>query len=256
MRFMDKAYRNLIREMVTSQFEVRDQSSFLGLIWSFLNPVLMVAVLFAYFRESAGNGVPHYGIYLLLGMIHYTHFSNTTSAGMHALTSMAQLTRHTVLPKETIVIGSVLATSLEFVISMLFCVVLGVFTGIPLTRWITALPFIIVLQIVFALWVSFLLSATRVFIKDLTHLYQVFLRLLFFTTPIFYAVTFLHSPIAVRMLKFNPLAHLIGFSRRSVIEGAAFSWQFFALLCLVHTAALWLAIRWFKRCEPNFAEYV
>lgn len=256
MQFVDKAYRNLIREMVSSQFEVRDQSSFLGLIWSFLNPLLMVAVLFAYFHKSAGNDVPHYAIYLLLGMVHYTHFSNTTSAGMHALTSMAQLTRHTVLPKETLVIGSVLATSLEFVISLLFCVVLGVFTGVPLTRWLAVLPLIIVLQIIFTLWVSFLLSASRVFIKDLTHLYQVFLRLLFFTTPIFYAVTFLHSPIAVHMLKFNPLAHLIDFSRRLVIDGAALSWRFFAALCLIHTAALWVSIRWFKRCEPNFAEYV
>lgn len=256
MEFMSKPYRNLLQEMIRSQFTVRDQSSFLGLIWSFLNPVLTVAVLFAYFHNSAGNDLSHYGIYLLLGMVHYTHFSNSTSAGMHALTSMAQLTRHTVLPKETLVIGTVLSTSLEFIISLVFCVILGVFTGIPLTRWIVVLPLIVIQQIVFALWVSFLLSASRVFIRDLTHLYYVFLRLLFFATPIFYAVTFLHSPIALRLLKINPLAHLIGFSRRLVIEGGAISWPFFSILCLMHTAALWGAIRFFKRCEANFAEYV
>jgi ABC-2 type transport system permease protein len=256
MQFMDKAYRNLISEMVYSQFAVSDHNSLLGLLWSFLNPVLMVAVLFAYFRMNAGREVPHYGIYLLLGTIHYTHFSNTTSAGMNALNSMSQLTRHTVLPKETLVIGSVLATSLEFVVSMIFCLVLGILSGIPVTRVIIALPLIMLLQVVFVMWVSLLLSATRVFVKDLTHVYQVFLRLLFFLTPIFYAGAFLKNPIALRMLQFNLLAHLIDFSRDLIIRGHLFSWQLFALLCAVHTLGLWGAIRWFRRCEPRFAEYV
>ncbi len=256
MQFMDKPYRSLLREMVYSQFAVRDQNSILGMLWSFLNPVLMVGVLFSYFRMNAGKDIDHFGIYLLLGTVHYTHFSNTTSAGMNALNSMAQLTRHTILPKETVVIGSVLAMSLEFVVSMLFCLVLGRLSGIPLTHGMIVLPLIMLLQLVFVTWVSFLLSATRVFVKDLTHVYQVFLRLLFFVTPIFYAAAFLKSPFAEVMLRFNPLAQLIGFSRAAVIDGNFFSWRVFLLLFTLHAAALWGAFRWFKRCEPRFAEYV
>lgn len=256
MRFMDKPYRNLIREMVYSQFAVRDQNSILGLIWSFLNPMLMVAVLFLYFRMNAGRDVKHYGIYLLLGTIHYTHFSNTTSAGMNALNSMAHLTRNTVLPKETLVIGSVLAMSLEFGVSMIFCLVLGFFSGIPMTRAMMALPLIMVLQLMFAMWLSLLLAAARVFVKDLTHLYQVCLRILFFVTPVFYTAAFLRSPTAQRLLQFNPLAQLIGFSRRVVIDGHLFPWHLFLLLCAAHGVALWAAIRCFKRYESYFAEYV
>jgi ABC-type polysaccharide/polyol phosphate export permease len=256
MEFMGKPYRNLIREMTFSQFAVRDQNSVLGLLWSFLNPVLMVAVMFAYFRMSAGRDVKHYGIYLLLGMIHYTHFSNTTSTAMGSLTSMAQLTRHTILPKETVVIGSVIATSLEFAVSMVFCLILACFSGIPVTAGLIALPLIMVLQLIFVMWVSFLLSATRVFVKDLAHVYQVFLRILFFTTPIFYAAAFLRSPLAQRLLRFNPLAHLIGFSRGLVIDGNLFPIGLFLLLLAIHSLALWGAFRWFKHTEPRFAEYV
>jgi ABC-2 type transport system permease protein len=256
MQFMDRPYRNLIREMTYSQFAVRDQNSILGLVWSFLNPALMMGVLFAYFRMSAGKSVNHYGIYLLLGMIHYTHFSNTTAAAMNSLHSMAQLTRHTVLPKEALVIGSVMAASLEFVVSMVCCLLLAWMSGVPMKTCLVAILPIMVLQLLFVTWVSFLLSSARVFVKDLTHIYQVFLRLLFFTTPIFYAAAFLQNPVAQRALQFNMLAQLIGFSRSVVIDGHLFSVNLFLVLCGFHTLALWGSFRWFKHCEPRFAEYV
>jgi ABC-type polysaccharide/polyol phosphate export permease len=185
MKFMDKPYRNLLREVAYSQHAVRDQNSILGLLWSFLNPLLMMAVLFAYFRMNAGRDVKHYAIFLLLGMVHYTHFSNSTSAAMNVLILTAQLTRHTILPKEVLVIGSVLATSVDFIVSMLVCVALAFLTGIPVSWAILGLPLIVLLQLLFVMWVSFLLSAARVFVKDLSHVYQVLLRLLFFSTPIF-----------------------------------------------------------------------
>jgi ABC-type polysaccharide/polyol phosphate export permease len=255
MKFMDKPYRNLLREVAYSQYAVRDQNSILGLLWSFLNPVLMMAVLFAYFGMNAGRGVPHYGIFLLLGMIHYTHFSNSTSAAMNILTAMAQLTRHTILPKEVLVMGSVIATSVEFLVSMLLCVVLGCFSGTPVTWSILSLPAIVFLQLLFVTWVSLFLSAARVFVKDLSHVYQVILRLLFFATPVFYAATFLENPLAQALVRFNPLANLIGLSRDSVIDGHMLPLRTFAILTAVHIVLIWTAFRWFKRCEPSFAEY-
>jgi len=255
MKFMDKPYRNLVREVAYSQYAVRDQNSVLGLLWSFLNPLLMMAVLFAYFRLNAGRDVKHYAVFLLLGMIHYTHFSNSTSVAMNVLTTMAQLTRHTILPKEVLVIGSVLSTSVEFLASLLVCLALACLTGVPPSWAMLGLPLIVLLQLLFVMWVSLLLSATQVFVKDLTHVYQVLLRLLFIATPIFYSTAFLRNPLALQLVRFNPLAGLIGLSRRSVIEGQMLSSQVFLMLAAIHAVALWGAFRWFKRCEPSFAEY-
>jgi ABC-type polysaccharide/polyol phosphate export permease len=256
MKFMDKPYRNLIREVAYAQYAVRDQNSILGLLWSFLNPLLMVAVLFAYFRMNAGLNVKHYAIFLLLGMVHYTHFSNSTGSAMNALILSAHLTRHAILPKEVLVIGSVLATSVEFLISMLVCVVLAPFVGIPASWAMLGLPLIVILQLLFVMWVSFLLASGRVFVKDLSHVYQVLLRLLFFATPIFYETKFLGSRLAQQLVRLNPLAALIGLSRNSVIDGHMFAANVFLALVSIHALALWGAFRWFKRCEPSFAEYV
>jgi ABC-type polysaccharide/polyol phosphate export permease len=255
MKFMGRPYRNLVREVAYSQYAVRDQNSVLGLLWSFLNPLLMMAVLFAYFSLNAGREIQHYGVFLLLGMIHYTHFSNSTSAAMNVLTNMSQLTRHTILPKEVLVIGSVLATSVEFVVSMLVCAVLACFTGVPISWAMLGLPLIVVLQMLFVMWVSLVLSAVRVFVKDLSHIYQVLLRLLFFATPIFYATAFLGNRLALQLVRVNPLARLIGLSRDSVIQGQMLPLGVFLALAAIHAALLWGAFRWFKRCEPSFAEY-
>jgi len=255
MKFMDKPYRNLVREVAYSQYAVRDQNSILGLLWSFLNPLLMMGVLFAYFRMNAGRDVKHYAVFLLLGMIQYTHFSNSTSSAMNVLTSMAQLTRHTVLPKEVLVIGSVLATSVDFVVSLLVCLALAFLTGIPFSWTMLSLPLIVFLQMLFVMWVSFVLAAARVFVKDLSHIYEVLLRLLFFATPIFYASAFLHSPLALQLVRFNPLANLIGLARGLVIDGRMLPVRIFLVMVLLHSLALWGAFRWFKRCEPSFAEY-
>ena len=256
MKFMGKPYRNLVREVAHAQYAVRDQNTVLGILWSFLNPLLMMAVLFAYFRMNAGRDVKHYAVFLLLGMVHYTHFSNSTTAAMNVLIGSAQLTRHAILPKEVLVIGSVLATSVEFVASMVVCVALACFTGIPISWAMLGLPLIVILQLVFVMWVSLLLSSARVFVKDLSHVYQVLLRLLFFATPIFYATQFLENPLAQQLVRFNPLAGLIGLSRNSVIDGRIFPAGVFLALAAIHACALWAAFRWFKRCEPSFAEYV
>jgi len=255
MKFMDKPYCRLVREVAYSQYVVRDQNSVLGLLWSFLNPLLMMGMLFAYFHMNAGRDVKHYAIFLLLGMVHYTHFSNSTSLAMNALIASPQLARHVILPKEVLVIGSVLASSVEFVASLLVCVALACFTGIPISWAMLGLPFVVLLQILFVTWVSLLLSAAQVFVRDLSHIYQVLLRLLFFATPIFYAKAFLRNSLALEMVRFNLLASLIGLSRGSVIEGQMLSFRAFLTLAAIHTAALWAAFRWFKRREPSFAEY-
>lgn len=252
---MDKPYRNLVREVAYSQYAVRDQNSILGLLWSFLNPLMMMAVLFAYFRFNAGRDVKHYAVFLLLGMTHYTHFSNSTTAAMNTLTSMPQLTRHTILPKEVLIIGPVLSTSVEFVVSMLICVGLACLTGVQPSWAMLGLPLIVLLQLLFVVWVSLVLSAAQVFVRDLSHVYQVLLRLLFFATPIFYAKAYLRNPLALQMVRFNLLAVLIGLSRGSVIEGQMFSSRVLLTLVAIHGVALWAAFRWFKRCEPSFAEY-
>jgi ABC-type polysaccharide/polyol phosphate export permease len=255
MRSLGKQYRNLLREIVLSQFKLKDQSTFFGFIWSFLNPLIMLLVLLTFFSRVMRGQVEHYGLYLLIGIIHYTHFSNSTNASMNVLSQMRELTCNTILPKEVLVIGSVISSSIEFVISLLICIPIAYFSGVRPSWTIAILPAVLLLQIMMTLWVSFILSCLYIFLKDVGHIYQVFLRILFFMTPIFYTAAFYGRGPAKYVVLFNPLAHLIGFSRIIVIDGQLFSTRLFMILVALNTCCLYIGFRIFKKYEPKFAEY-
>jgi lipopolysaccharide transport system permease protein len=256
MRSYDRRSLNLLREIALSQFKLRDQSTLFGFVWSFLNPLLMLTVLFIFFSTGAGKGIEHYGIYLLIGTVHYTYFSNGTNSSMHVLVSERALTADTVFPKELMVIGSVVASSVEFVLSMLVVGLIALLSGVDLTAAVAVLPAVVALQVMLVLWVSILLSCLYVYVRDIEHIYQVLLRTLLFITPVFYDLRFVGSGLARYIVLLNPLTHLIQFSRDLVLTGRLFSGSAFLLLLLGNVVMLGLAIFAFRRLEPTFAEYV
>lgn len=249
-----RRYWNLLREVTVAQTRLKDQNTFFGFLWSFLHPLLMLAVLYGVFHAHAGKGIDHYVIYLLLAIVHFTHFSNSTSSAMTTLYNMRQLTCNTILPKDTLVIGAVLSKVPEFVISMIICVAIAWATGVPPSWNVALVPMVVVVQILVTMWVSLLLAVTYVFVKDAAYLYQVFLRLLFLITPTFYSLDFV-GPGARWVLHFNPLAQLIGFSRASII-GQGASLRLLAALIAANILLIAGARYLFRRLEPRFAEHV
>ena len=256
MRMSKKRYLNLLREIAVCEFKLKDQSTVLGLFWSFLNPVIMLLVLLLFFSLNTGKDIPYYGIYLLIGIVHYTHFSNSTNAAMAALTGMRELTANVMFPKEVLVMGSIISNAIEFVITMIVAAAIAWFSGIALTWTVLLLPFIIGLQTLTVLWLSLVLSCLHVFVRDVSHIYQVFLRLLFFVTPIFYAPSYVGNSFARYIVAINPLAHFIKFSRLALMEGTPFPGAAFGLFLGLNAFAIVVTLFVFRKYESKFAEYV
>jgi len=256
MKIGDRKYINLWREMTHAQFKLRDQSSFFGFLWSFLNPLITVGLLFALFSAQLSGQIQYYGLYLLIGIVNYTYFSNATAASIHVLQTMNALTRNGVFPKDILVLSSITTHTIDFIISTTLCVLIALFAGVGLSPAMLALPLIFVLQLTLVLWVSLLLSSFFVFVRDLMHIYNVFLRLLFFITPIFYGLSFVGRGLAHYVLLANPLAHVIMFARTILIDGKLFDPKDFVLVFAVNVFFLYGSYKIFKRLEPTFAENV
>ena len=154
---------------------------------------------------------------------------------MGALLGMKQLTCNAILPKEILVIASVLSSSVEFALSLLLCIPIAYLSGVTLSWEIILLPFVFVMQLMLVLWVSFFLSSLFVFVRDISHLHQVFLRILFFITPTFYAASLLGDGVAKYIVVLNPLAYMISFTRSVMIDNVLPAWQasldFFSAQC-------------------------
>jgi len=208
----------LLGQVARIQHSLRDQSTFLGYLWSFLHPLITLLVLYAFFRHRLGTGIPHYAIYLLIGLVQFTHFSKSTSSGMRVLQRMRGMATSVIFPKDVLIYSAILADAPEFLISMLATVLIAIATGVPVSWALLALPLVILLQFMLVLWMSLGLAVLYVFARDLDHIYEVGMRLLFFITPIIYSLDAL-GPTARRVALLNPLAHLIGYSRNLILDG-------------------------------------
>ena len=257
MRLYDSKSLNLLWELTISQFKLKDQSTFFGILWSFLNPLFMVGVLFVFFHAQVGSKVEHYGIYLLLGLIQYTYFTNATVTSMRVLLAMRQLTKDAVFPKELLVFSSTLSNTIDLVISMIVCVAVAYLSGVAPSWTALALVVVLVLQLMLVSWVGLLLACVLLFARDIDHIYQVFLRALLFVTPIFYTREFLGGAgLAHLLVVLNPLAQLIDLSRNLLLDGKMPSLLHVAALVAVNSMLITMSYRLFKSVEPRMAEYV
>ncbi len=246
---------NLLRELTVTHVKTKDSNSILGISWSFLNPLIFLLVIFVMFSMHFRGSTEHYGIYVLIGFVQYTFLSNCTIASMTILKSMGQLTSQTLFPKELLVFSVVLSQTYEFIIALAITILLAYVTGISFSWAIIMLPLIIILQIVFVLWISLILSWIYLLIRDIQHIYQVFLRLLMFICPIFYPLSFIEGNYwAELIVKINPLTHLINYTRTIVIKGEVFSMESFLWLMFINIILLYLSLVLFKSVEPRFGE--
>lgn len=215
-------YFSLLKEIAITRYKLKDQSTFLGFAWSFLNPLIMLSLLFTLFSARLSKGIDHYAIFLLVGLIQYNHFSSSTNRSMHVLVAMRSLTADAIFPKELLVIGSAIADIVELFAAMIVCVGIARMSGVDLSWPVLALPSVFLLQLTLVLWVSLCLSCLYVFVRDLTYIYQAFVRLLLFATPIFYSPSFLEGGVAQYIVWLNPLTHVVSFSRSLILKGEFF----------------------------------
>lgn len=243
----------LLRQVASIQHHLLDQSTWLGYLWSFLNPLLMLLVLWAFFSRRVGAEVPHYPIFLLIGLVQFSHFSKSTSSAMRVLHRMGSLATSVIFPKDVLVYSALLADLPEFLISIALTVVIALLSGVPASWALLAIPLVLVMQVLLVLWVSLLLSMMYVFVRDLDHLFEVGMRILFFVTPIIYSLDILSSTMR-RIALLNPLAHVIGYMRTLVLDGRLPPAEQLLAFLSVNLLFAYLAIVLFRRAEPALLE--
>lgn len=243
----------LMGQVARIQHSLLDQTTVLGYLWIFLHPLIMLAVLYLFFRGRVGQDIPNYAIYLLIGLVQFTHFSKSTASAMRTLYRMRSLVTNVIFPKDVLVYSSLLSDAPEFVISMVATVAIAVLSGVPLSWALLALPLVIALQLLLVLWVSLLLAVMYVFVHDLDHVYEVAMRLLFFVTPIIYGISIL-SPAAQQVALLNPLAHVIGYARSLILDGALPPLPPVLGFLALNLAMAYAALVIFRRVEPALME--
>ena len=180
-------YRELLKNLVFKDLKLKYRGSVFGFLWSLANPLLMIAVYtvaFTYIMRMRGEG---FVFYLMLGMLSWTFFASSAGMATGAIADNSGLLKSVLFPRAILPIATVLFNLAQYLLTIaVFLPVMIVWYGKPLGAPMLAFPFFLALQVLFTIGIAFMLATWTVFFRDVRHLLEVALAMLFWTTPIVY----------------------------------------------------------------------
>ncbi|NBD27564.1 ABC transporter permease [Paenibacillus glycinis] len=201
-------YKDLFFELVRKDIKLKYKNSILGVLWSMLNPLLMMVVLSLVFMEFFKNNIPNFPVYVLIGRLVYQYFSEATNFAMDSINVNSQLIRKVYVPKYFFPLSRVVSSLITTILTLVPLALTMVITGLPL-RWINLMiVFPLFYLLVIVAGVGLLLSAITVFFNDMKHMYSIFLLLLMYMTPIFYPASIIPEKY-LTLIKLNPIFPIV-----------------------------------------------
>lgn len=255
---------SIIKELVSKDFKLKYRRSILGVLWSVLNPLLMMVVMTIVFSNflrfgTSGNVTPQtYPLYLILGNITFSLMSDATTQGMTSIISAASLLKKVKIEKTVFPIQKVLFAVVNFGFSLIAVAVVMIFLRIPLTWHAVYVPLFLLYLVIFCIGLSLLLSSLAVFFRDVIHLWSVVTLAWMYLTPIFWVFTtdFIQDALLQKVIFYNPMYQYINYFRVCILDGQTPSLGH-NLICLGF-ALIMLLIGWlvFKKQEHKFILYI
>jgi len=242
------AYRELIRALVQRDLKVRYKSSLLGYTWTWLDPLLTMSVFLFVFNYVLKMQVEHFPVFLLCGLIPWTFFSNSLSAGVSSLTANTVIIKKVYYPREIFPLVTVLSNGVNMFLSLLVLIPIVIVSNISLSPKVMLLPFPILLLLMMGYGLALIASIVNVYFRDMAYIIPFLIRLLLFLTPVFYQI---EGRVPETMYKLymsvNPMATLLTFFRACLMGSSLPEWKFVGVACGFSLLALWLGFELFKR---------
>ena len=264
---LSRRNRILLRELVVTEFKLRYQGSVLGYLWSLLKPLMLFVILYVVFVKffKLGTQIEHYPVYLLLGIVMWTFFTEATMQGMSAIVARGDLIRKINFPKYIIVVSGTISALINLLLNLVIVFIFLLVNGVKIQWSILLLPFNIIELYVFSLAIAFLLSSMYVKYRDITHIWEVVLQGAFYATPILYPVSMVvtASPLLAKILMLSPVAQVIQDARYNAVTHQAITTSSLIsnhLIAAIPYMLVLVSIIWaswyFKKSQKYFAENV
>jgi len=248
-------YRELLKTNVKKDIRGKYKASFLGVLWSFINPLLQVLVYAIVFPYIMRIQTDNYLIFLICGIIPWTWFTYSISNGTTSVTNNANLIKKVYFPREILPISVVTSGLINFLISCLIILIFVLFGGLGISWHLIFLPFIALIQYIVTLAAVLLLSAINVYVKDVEYIVVFLINMLFYATPILYS-TEMFSGWITWLFKLNPLAHLINAYRDIFYVHQIPKLTNLLILLGIGIIILIICYNIFNKLEKRFAEEI
>lgn len=222
VHLFSKKNKVLLAELVRTDFKLRYEGSVLGYAWSLLRPLLIFLILyvvFVYFLKI-GVGIPHYAIYLLLGIVLWNFFVETSSQSLSSIVARGDLIRKIRIPRWIIVLSSSVSALINLGLNLIIVFVLMAFNHVGLMPSSLLLPLVIIEIYIFALGISLFLAAAYVKYRDIKYIWEVIIQAGFYATPIIYPLSKIPNLKFQKLLFLNPMTEAIQAARYLLVSHA------------------------------------
>jgi ABC-type polysaccharide/polyol phosphate export permease len=248
-------YRELLKTSIKKEIRGKYKGSFLGVLWSFVNPLLMVLVYAIVFPYILRVQEENYLIFLIVAIIPWNFFTTVISQGTTTVLHNANIIKKVYFPREILPISVVTSGTINFLISCIIILIFVIFSGIGISWHVILLPIILIIQYMFSLGIIFITSAIDIYIRDAEYIINFLIMMMFYGTPILYSTSMFPEKFRW-ILELNPMTHIIGAYRSIFYYHQMPNINGLLTVAIFSFVLMLFGYRIFKRLEKGFAEEV
>jgi len=248
-------YLFLLQNLVLKDFRIRYRNMSLGILWSLINPLVMMGVLTFVFSRVFRADQPSFPLFVLCGLVPYNFFTGAWLTGTQSIVVNAPLVKRVPVPREVVPVAAVFSNCVHLGIQVALLLGLTFYFGFGANRfWLWLLP-LWLLYIAFVCGIALISSAVSVFIRDTQYVVESFNLVLFYLVPIFYPFEIIPEKYAA-VYRFNPVAALVLAMRNILMEHQPPPATLIVNMTIVAAVALGMGLLVFGKLKRSFYEYI
>ncbi|HIZ55454.1 MAG TPA: ABC transporter permease [Firmicutes bacterium] len=251
-----KKYRYLLQDLVLRDIKIKYRRSILGIVWSVLNPLLMMLVTTAVFQNLFRFNIKNFPIYYLTGILIFNFVAEATSGAMVSVIGAGALIRKVYIPKYIFPLEKCLFAFVNMAFSLIATVIMLLILQVDISWTILLFWVPLVYALIFSVGLGLILASFNVFFRDIGHLYSVWTTAWMYLTPIIYPMEILNDTFILPIVKLNPLYFFVDYFRQVVMYGTLPS-LYSNMMCLIYSMVfLILGLLVFKKKQDRFILYI
>ena len=248
-------YRELLKTSVKKDIGGKYKNSFLGVLWSFINPLLQILVYALIFPLVMKNGGSYkdYTVFMVCGLIPWAYFTTVINRASFIMIENGNILKKVYFPRSILPLSLVTSETINFLVSCIIILAFIVIKGFGISKFILFFPLVLLIQYVLLLGIALIFSAVTVYMRDIQHFIGVVLQLLFYATPIVYSIDTIPENFRW-ILKWNPMTYIIEGYRAIFYNQTMPDLKSLGVLGIISIIILIVGYLLFNKLQKRFAE--
>ncbi|MEG1008498.1 MAG: ABC transporter permease [Clostridia bacterium] len=248
-------YRYMLYTLVKQDINGRYKGSFLGFLWTLLNPLLMLIVYSFVFQFIFKTGIENYSIYLFICLMPWNTFANSIASGTTCVSNNASILKKVYFPREILPLAVVISNTIQYFFSAVIIFIAIIVSGVGLSWFALFLPLIVLIQALFTFGIVMILSAANVYIRDVQYIMNPIMMIWMYACPILYSITMVPARF-LELYKLNPMVSIMQEYQNILYSKTMPNFTNLGIVFLVSIIIFIIGYILFNKLQRRFAEEV